>query len=413
MKTNFFLTVLLILLISLANNAAAENKAGAMTISPMIGGYLFEGDQNIEDKAAYGLGLGYNIDQNWGLEGMFNFIETDSEKDAGDLDVYMYRLDTLYHFMPEKKLVPYLATGIGGMTFDPNHAKNDTDFLVNYGGGIKYFLNDFTALRADVRHIMSFDETYNNLAYTFGLTFLLGGEKKIPAAAYKDSDGDGVYDHLDQCPHTPADVAVDDNGCPPDSDGDGIFDYLDECPDTPKGTDVDGAGCPLDSDGDGVFDYLDKCPDTPKGATVDTAGCPLDSDNDGVFDYLDKCPDTPAGANVDIRGCWVLQGVHFDTNKFNIKPDAFNVLDHAVIVMQKNPALKLEIGGHTDNRGSADYNKKLSENRARAVMAYFISKGIESSRLSAKGFGFSQPAASNDTPEGMALNRRVELTPIR
>ena len=383
MKTNFVLTGLLILLIGFANNAAAENKAGAFTVSPMIGGYIFEGNEDIENKAAYGLGLGYNIDQNWGLEGMFNFIETDSEKNAGDVDVYMYRIDTLYHFMPDKKLVPYVATGVGGMTFDSNRDSNDTDFLVNYGGGIKYFVNDFTALRADVRHIISFDETYNNLAYTFGLTFLFGGEKKALASEYKDSDGDGVYNHLDQCPNTP------------------------------QGVTVNAAGCPLDSDGDGVFDYLDKCPDTPKGAGVDDTGCPLDSDGDGVFDYLDKCPDTPKGAGVDARGCWVLQDIEFDTSKFNIKPASFSVLDDAVIIMQKNPSLKLEVDGHTDNTGPMNYNKTLSENRAKAVMEYFIKKGIESSRIVAKGLWFSQPVASNDTPEGRALNRRVELTTIR
>ncbi|WP_198012362.1 outer membrane beta-barrel domain-containing protein, partial [Desulfosarcina sp. BuS5] len=216
MKTNFFLAGLLILLIGLANTANAENKAGAFTVSPMLGGYIFEDNQDIEEKAAYGLGLGYNIDQNWGLEGMFNYIDTDSEKDAGDVDAYIYRIDTLYHFTPDKKLVPYIATGIGGITLDPSRESNDTDFLVNYGGGIKYFVNDFTALRADVRHIISFNDTYNNLAYTFGLTFLLGGEKKALAAEYKDSDGDGVYDHMDQCPNTPQGVAVDDSGCPLD-----------------------------------------------------------------------------------------------------------------------------------------------------------------------------------------------------
>ena len=382
MKTKFFLTGLLILLISFANNAAAENKAGAFTVSPMIGGYVFEGNEKIENDAAYGLGLGYNIDQNWGLEGMFNFIDTDSKKDAGDVDIYSYRIDTLYHFMPDKKLVPYVATGIGGMTFDYSRDSNDTNFLVNYGAGLKYFVNDFTALRADVRHIISFNETYNNLAYTFGLTFLFGGEKKAMASEYKDSDGDGVYDHLDQCPKTPQGVTVND------------------------------AGCPLDSDGDGVFDSLDKCPDTPKEATVDAAGCPLDSDGDGVVDYLDKCQDTPKGAGVDARGCWVLKGVEFDINKSNIKPAYFIILDYAVIIMQKNPSLKLEVDGHTDNTGPMSYNKTLSENRAKAIMDYFINKGIESSRIVAKGLWSSQPAASNDTPEGRALNRRVELTTI-
>ncbi len=413
MKTNFFLAGLLILLIGLANTANAENKAGALTISPMLGGYIFEGDQNLDDEFTYGLGLGYNIDQNWGLEGMFNFIDTDSEKDAGDVDVYIYRIDTLYHFTPDKKLVPYIATGIGGITFDPDRDKNDTDFLVNYGGGIKYFINDFTALRADVRHFVSFDETHNNLAYTFGLTFLLGGEKKALATGYKDSDGDGVYDHMDQCPNTPQGVAVDDSGCPLDSDGDGVYDHVDQCPNTPQGVAVDGSGCPMDSDGDGVYDDLDKCPDTPKEATVDAVGCPLDSDGDGVFDYLDKCPDTPKGATVDETGCWAFGGeIFFDFDKSELKPAACPLLKEFVNILEKNPEMRVEIQGHTDSEGDEVYNQTLSEKRAMAVKAYLVKQGINSNRLETKGYGSSNPITSNDTKEGRHKNRRVTFAPI-
>ena len=128
-----------------------------------------------------------------------------------------------------------------------------------------------------------------------GVSFSLSGQK--------DSDGDGVPDSRDLCPHTPQGVLIDENGCPLDIDGDGIPDYLDKCPQTPLGVKVDKNGCPLDSDGDGVPDYLDKCPNTPKGITVDATGCSPDSDNDGVPDYLDNCPNTPSGVKVDKDGC--------------------------------------------------------------------------------------------------------------
>ena len=169
---------------------------------------------------------------------------------------------------------------------------------------------------------------------------------------------------------------------------------------------------PKDSDGDGVYDDKDRCPDTPRGVKVDSVGCPLDTDGDGVYDYLDKCPGTPAGARVDERGCWVLTGVYFDTNKWNIKPQYYPILDAVVIVLKKNPGLKIEIQGHTDNRGSAKYNQELSEKRARAVMDYFINAGIDRDRLTAKGYGLTKPAYPNTSPENMAKNRRVELTPI-
>lgn len=198
-----------------------------------------------------------------------------------------------------------------------------------------------------------------------------------------------------------------------DSDGDGVLDKFDQCPNTPKGAGVDTKGCPLDSDGDGVYDYLDKCPGTPSGMQVDNVGCPLDSDGDGVLDADDQCPGTPKGAKVNAQGCWILGGVVFDTGKSNIKDSFYPELDAIAATLQKNSTVKVEIQGHTDSVGRASYNMKLSENRAKAVMDYLVKKGIDPKRLSAKGFGLTRPMASNDTPEGRAQNRRVELKPVQ
>jgi OOP family OmpA-OmpF porin len=170
---------------------------------------------------------------------------------------------------------------------------------------------------------------------------------------------------------------------------------------------------PMDSDGDGVIDSLDQCPGTPQGVTVDAKGCPLDSDGDGVYDYLDKCPNTLAGAKVDSRGCWVIRGVNFDTAKWAIKPAGFQYLDEVVNVLKSNPDIKVEIQGHTDNRGAAEFNMMLSAKRANAVLEYLVNQGIAPDRLTAVGYGLTQPAASNATPEGRAQNRRVELKPIK
>ena len=137
-----------------------------------------------------------------------------------------------------------------------------------------------------------------------GFSIVWGTNKKN-----KDSDKDGVFDRLDMCPNTPANVRVDDLGCPLDADGDGIPDYLDNCPNTPSAAYglIDTVGCPLDTDGDGVPDYMDLCPNTPEEArnSVDAFGCPLDTDGDGVPDYLDLCPGTPEEARgyVDSVGC--------------------------------------------------------------------------------------------------------------
>lgn len=198
-----------------------------------------------------------------------------------------------------------------------------------------------------------------------------------------------------------------------DADGDGVCNDQDKCPDTPEDVKVDEVGCPIDSDGDGVPDYLDECPNTPKGVKVTTAGCPLDTDGDGVHDYLDKCPGTPLGAKVDDRGCWILEGIHFDTDKSNIKPRYYPILDEALSVLKKNPRLKIAIHGHTDNVGTAKYNRGLSNRRANSVMNYFASQGIAKDRLKALGYGLTQPLATNMTEEGRAKNRRVELHPMK
>ena len=141
---------------------------------------------------------------------------------------------------------------------------------------------------------------------------------------------------------------------------------------------------------------------------------PMDSDGDGVTDDKDQCPNTPIGATVDARGCWTYAAVVlFGFDSAEIKSEAYPMLDEASAILKKNTELNVEIDGHTDNIGPAEYNIKLSERRANAIMEYFISKGIDAKRLTIKGFGLTKPAASNDTKEGRAKNRRVELTPVK
>lgn len=103
-----------------------------------------------------------------------------------------------------------------------------------------------------------------------------------------------------------------------------------------------------------------------------------------------------------------LNNVFFDTNSTDLKEESVVELDKLVLLMKKNPSIKVEIGGHTDNIGSAEYNKKLSEGRAKTTVDYLISKGIASVRITYKGYGMSQPIGSNSTEEGRAQNRRIE-----
>ena len=137
-----------------------------------------------------------------------------------------------------------------------------------------------------------------------------------------------------------------------------------------------------------------------------------DSDGDGVLDSRDQCPDTPHGTKVDSRGCPEipdLTGVNFDTDKATLQDSGVRILDQAAAVLNANPHVGVTIVGHTDSVGSDEYNQGLSDRRAETVRAYLESRGISNSRMSASGRGESSPTASNETKEGRAANRRVEL----
>jgi len=180
---------------------------------------------------------------------------------------------------------------------------------------------------------------------------------------------------------------------------------------------VDISGRPLDSDQDCVPDYLDKCPNTPAGVDVDKdgcPGCPVDSDNDGVIDCHDKCPNTPAGATVDKDGCsnekvTITLNVEFDIDQAVIKDKYRDEIKKVADFMKVHPKATAAIGGHTDNVGTAEYNERLSKNRANSVRQYLIDNfDIKASRLTAIAYGSTKPIASNNTEEGRQKNRRVE-----
>jgi OOP family OmpA-OmpF porin len=136
-----------------------------------------------------------------------------------------------------------------------------------------------------------------------------------------------------------------------------------------------------------------------------------DSDKDGVPDVIDQCPYSPIEASVDLRGCWVYgTELVFDHDSDMITPAAYPMLDQGSLILKTHPEIYVRIDGHTDSTGTVEYNMGLSERRARAVMEYFIGKGVPAKGLSMKGFGMAKPIASNDTAEGRAMNRRVELT---
>ncbi len=217
----------------------------------------------------------------------------------------------------------------------------------------------------------------------------------------KDADGDGILDDIDQCPKVAEDMDgfQDEDGCPDyDNDNDGIYDKDDACPDEAEDKDgfQDQDGCPdNDNDKDGIVDDRDKCPNNPE--TVNG------------FKDKDGCPDEEPKK---ITKKLTLRGVHFKTGSAQILKESYPVLDKVFNSLEAFENKKFEIAGHTDNRGGADYNRVLSYKRAKAVKEYFVERGISADRLIAKGYGEDKPIATNETAQGRAKNRRVEIVPI-
>ncbi len=286
-----------------------------------------------------------------------------------------------------------------------------------------------------------------------------------PAPPPIDTDKDGVVDEKDKCPQVPQGDKPDPNkaGCPapPDKDKDGIADEVDACVDVAGVESADPAknGCPGDTDGDGVIDAQDKCPDKPQGdkpdplmpgcpappdtdgdsvldrddACVDIKGlpnqdksqngCPGDSDGDTVRDDLDACPDIRGFKDQDPKknGCpkivrfigmeiVILQQVQFQTGTAKLTGNSDEILEEvASVLKQRTEITKMEVQGHTDNKGNKNGNKTLSQSRADSVMKALVKKGIEADRLAAKGYGQEVPIGDNTTDEGRTKNRRVQF----
>ncbi len=225
-----------------------------------------------------------------------------------------------------------------------------------------------------------------------------------------DADMDGVADAEDRCPEQAGPVAM--QGCP-DRDNDGVTDIDDVCPDQPGLAQFQG--CP-DTDNDGIADNEDKCPND--AGPIANQGCP-DSDNDGVADNVDKCPTVPGTASnsgcpevsveVKKRLAFAATAIQFETGKATIKKTSNKILDEIVQILNDYPDYNMSIEGHSDNIGNAANNLKLSKERANSVRNYFIAKGIAPERLQAEGFGDTKPVASNKTAAGRAKNRRVMM----
>ena len=399
-----------------AQDAFAEAEAGQAYFSVM-GTYADDDKKRgLEDAINGGqISAGYAVTDTVNVE--FLLTTADAKADLPgvvDLGNIGLGIDLQRIFRKSERFSPYLHVGAGYLKVDPVGSSPERDGeMISAGAGFLFDLfSSNVALRGEWRRRLDGAQSDNFTDNLFSLGLQIPFGEGTPK--WVDSDGDGVADSSDNCPNTPAGAPVDTWGCELDSDGDGVKDSKDECPGTPRGVSVGANGCPNDSDGDGVSDDMDQCPGTPAGAAVDANGCELDDDGDGVVNRLDECPETAAGVQVDIKGCEIkeeirLEGVNFQTNSDRLVPGAESILNDAAATLNKNPTIKVEVAGHTDSDGAADYNEGLSARRAQTVHDYLASHGVDVNRMTVRGYGESQPIADNSTSAGKAQNRRVVL----
>jgi len=239
----------------------------------------------------------------------------------------------------------------------------------------------------------------------------------------------------DECPAEPEDFDSfeDLEGCPdPDNDKDGICDpwvaeknladkykdlcrLSDKCPDVPEDADgfEDDDGCPdPDNDKDKICDpWVEEKGQTEKYKDVCKPNdqCPNEPETVNSYQDEDGCPDK--AVVIEKKKIVILQKVEFYFDETRIKEESFPLLDEVVKTLQENPQVKkVSIEGHTDERGDAKYNQKLSAGRVDTVLKYLAEKGIDSKRLTSKGFGESKPLIKGATTEDdHQRNRRVEF----
>lgn len=319
-------------------------------------------------------------------------------------------------FNQPKTIEPFVLSGLG-LFYHQDHAGPygllGTGLVLNFK---EIYLHASVQYRPSLTNYIN-----SHFYYSISLAGIVAkSKKKKPVAAVPasqtslilDRDGDGIPDIEDRCPDKPGLAQF--KGCP-DSDKDGIEDEHDRCP-TIAGL-ARYQGCPIpDQDRDGVNDEEDSCTAIPGSRKY--YGCPVpDTDGDGVNDESDNCLTVP-GPEFN-KGCpvtgiqekleFAAERILFHSGSARLMPSSYSHLDTVAGWIKDLPGVRLIIEGHTDGDGNRASNQILSEERAKAVKNYLLSKGVDASSVITIGYGEDRPIKTNETAEGRAANRRVEL----
>jgi OOP family OmpA-OmpF porin len=372
----------LLLLPALLLGSASFADTAKYEISPMIGYNFAEGNIGMKNDGYLmgGLEIQANSpDSKLSPElSLYYTHDADYDSVAKDTDILRLSFNGVYTFDAVGSLVPFAKAGVGYENVNNETAENQDGFFADAGAGVKIPLSDSFSFKAEAIYLAKITNAQNstvdnNLMTLVGFTYSFGAMKQKAAPKEAVVEEEVVEEVVVPVVVVPVEK---------------------------------------DSDGDGIYDKLDKCPNTPEGSTVGVDGCPvvLDADHDSVLNENDLCPNTPVGEKVDKNGCPMIANLHitFANNSAEVPADADALLSKYAKFLKTNKNYSAKIVGYTDNRGSKEYNQKLSQKRAEAVMNALIAKGVDPKQLSAVGMGVLNPVATNDTAEGRATNRRIE-----
>ncbi len=357
---------------STASSVASDPIAGRFYLAPMMSYGFADNSRNTDDGYGGTLSLGKKFGATLAIEATGFYHRYSDNVPGGDetMESFGGGLAALLSPLPALRQLYAIGSVQYGVTKElPNAADDEYDSLL-YSAGLGYLFpiaDNGTSLRIEALYRYDdFDRDDANGAKRFEDTVVNLGVL-IPLGAAPQPEVSAV--------NTQAEVV-------------------------PLIAPADG-----DEDGDGVADSLDRCPGTPAGTAVDADGCPLPKP---------ACQKPEPGQAITLEGCSagdtiVLQGVTFDFNQARLTPNAKVILDGVADALIAKADIKVEVGGHTDAKGTDDYNVKLSQRRAESVVQYLVGRGVDTARMSSQGYGETMPVADNETDEGRELNRRVEL----
>lgn len=412
-------------------------------LTPLVGGYYFSSSQSLDPAPTYGLRLSYDhvgkgIVDSIGIEATFNYLTTNIKNQDAKATAYLFRTDAVYSFNPRSKWVPYLVLGAGGIFIDREGVRDNSP-LLNFGAGIKYFFDDYLAIRADLRQLMVYSnvDTTSDFELSTGLTYYFGKERKKKAPPPPPPKPRAPVPVIEEEPVAPpvAPEAPPVAAPPPN-----ILELLGASGAAALGLNTlpprfEPGAAPEVQPKVPAKAYKSTLKQMPKAAAppkaIEAAPAPAPAPPKAIEAVPAPAPapvqPPPAVQPVPVpvqpqpaapeqeparkpqRSIRTLT-IEFLFSSPAVRPIYQAQLAAFAALMKANEESSALIEGHTDNVGDSRSNLKLSQQRAQNVRNELLKYGVAPAKVAIKGYGFSKPRASNRTNEGRQKNRRAVVT---